>query len=59
MRSDLRPELKEKIRAAFLGLTDKEVLKPFKADGFGPIGDQDYDAVRDLAKLLNLDLSKY
>src|SRR5262249_19279191 len=37
MRSDLKPELKEKIRAAFLGLNDPAVLKPFKADGFGPI----------------------
>jgi phosphonate transport system substrate-binding protein len=59
MRSDLKPELKEKIRAAFLNLNDKEVLKPFKADGFGPIADKDYDVIRDLAKLLNLDLGKY
>ena len=58
MRSDLKPELKEKIRSAFLDLTDKEVLKPFKADGFGPVDDKDYDMVRDLAKLLDLDLSK-
>jgi phosphonate transport system substrate-binding protein len=59
MRSDLRPELKDKIRAAFLNLTDKDVLKPFKADGFGPITDADYDVIRDLTKLLNLDLSKF
>jgi phosphonate transport system substrate-binding protein len=59
MRSDLKPELKEKIRAAFLNLNDKEVLKPFKADGFGPITDRDYDVIRDLASLLNLDLSKF
>lgn len=59
MRSNLKPELKEKIRAAFLNLKDPEVLKPFKADGFGPISDKDYDVVRSLATLLKLDLSKF
>jgi phosphonate transport system substrate-binding protein len=58
MRSDLKPELKEKIRAAFLSLRDPEVLRPFKADGLGPVSDADYDVVRDLARLLNLDLAK-
>jgi phosphonate transport system substrate-binding protein len=58
MRSDLKPELKEKVRAAFLSVTDKEVLKPFKAEGFGPVTDKDYDVIRDLAKVLGLDLSK-
>ncbi|HEV3446602.1 MAG TPA: phosphate/phosphite/phosphonate ABC transporter substrate-binding protein [Gemmataceae bacterium] len=58
MRANLKPELKEKIRAAFLSLSDKDVLKPFKADGFGPIADKDYDVIRDLARILNLDLSK-
>lgn len=59
MRSDLNPELKAKIRAAFLELKDPAVLKPFKAEGFGPVSDQDYEVVRDLAKILNLDLSKF
>ncbi len=59
MRADLEPKLKEKIRSAFLNLTDKDVLGPFKADGFGPITDPDYDVIRDLAKLLHLDLSKF
>lgn len=58
MRSDLSPELKEKIRAAFIELNDKKVLKPFKADGFGSATDKDYDSIRDLAKILNLDLEK-
>lgn len=59
MRSDLDPELKKKIQSAFLDLKDKEVLKNFKgATGFGPMTDKDYDAVRDLAKVLNLDLNK-
>jgi phosphonate transport system substrate-binding protein len=57
MRSDLKPELKEKIRTTFLSLKDPEVLRPFKADGFGPVSDRDYDAVRNLGKLLNLDLA--
>lgn len=59
MRSNLKPELKETIRAAFLNLKDPEVLKPFKADGFGPISDKDYDVVRSLGTLLKLDLSKF
>ena len=59
MRSNLKPEMKEKIRAAFLNLKDPEVLKPFKADGFGPISDKDYDVVRSLGTLLKLDLSKF
>jgi phosphonate transport system substrate-binding protein len=59
MRSDLKPELKAKIRTVFLGMNDPEVLKPFKAEGFGPISDKDYDVVRDLGSLLKLDLSKF
>ncbi|MFX6023225.1 PhnD/SsuA/transferrin family substrate-binding protein, partial [Acinetobacter baumannii] len=43
MRSNLKPELKAKIRTAFLELKDPEVLKPFKAEGFGPASDKDYD----------------
>ena len=58
MRSDLKPELKERIRNAFLSLEDPEVLRPFKAEGFGPITDRDYDVVRDLGRLLNLDLAR-
>ncbi len=59
MRSDLKPELKEQIRVAFLELHDPEVLKSFKkATGFGPMSDEDYNVVRDLAKLLDLDLNK-
>lgn len=58
MRSSLAPELKEKIRAAFYNLRDPAVLKPFKADGFEPIGDADYDVVRDLGRILKLDFAK-
>lgn len=58
MRSDLNPELKTKIRSAFVDLKDTTVLKPFKADGFDVITDKDYDVVRDLGKTLNLDFEK-
>jgi phosphonate transport system substrate-binding protein len=59
MRSNLKPELKEKIRTVFTTMNDPEVLKTFKADGFGAISDKDYDVVRNLGSLLKLDLSKF
>ena len=58
MRSDLDPALKAKIRAAFLDLRDADILRKFKAEGFGPIADHDYDVLRETAKLLKLDLTK-
>jgi len=58
MRSDLAPELKERIRNAFYTLDDPAVLKPFKADAFDPIEDADYDVVRDLGRMLELEFAK-
>ncbi|MHB8204157.1 MAG: phosphate/phosphite/phosphonate ABC transporter substrate-binding protein [Desulfomonilaceae bacterium] len=58
LRSNLKPELKQKIGNAFLGIKNPEILKTFKADGFAPITDKDYDVVRALTKSLNVDLSK-
>ena len=58
LRSNLKPELKQKICNAFLGIKDPEILKTFKADGFASITDKDYDVVRALAKSLKVDLSK-
>lgn len=58
MRTDLKPALKEQIRAAFLKLKEPAVLNNFKAEGFGPISDRDYDVIRDMGKVLNLDFSK-
>jgi phosphonate transport system substrate-binding protein len=58
MRSDLKPELKERIRAAFFNLKNAEILKTLKADGFAPITDKDYDGIRELGRLLNLDFAK-
>lgn len=57
MRSDLTPELKDKIRSTFVNLKDPEVLKNFKADGFVPITDKDYDVIRDMGKLLGIDFA--
>lgn len=54
MRSDLDPQLKEAIRTAFYELKEESVLKPFKAEGFAPIADADYDVVRDLQAELGL-----
>ncbi|MEM9484714.1 MAG: phosphate/phosphite/phosphonate ABC transporter substrate-binding protein [Cyanobacteria bacterium P01_F01_bin.116] len=59
MRSDLDPELKEEIRSAFLGLEDETVLKPFKADGFAAMEDQDYDGIRKAGEVLGLDLGEF
>ncbi len=55
MRSDLKPELKDKVRAAFLGLKDPAVLKNFKAEGFAPVTDKDYNIIRQMGRLLGLD----
>jgi phosphonate transport system substrate-binding protein len=59
MHSDLKPELKQAIAAAFTDLKDKTVLKPFKAEGFAPIADKDYAPVRQLITLLKLDPAKF
>ncbi len=59
LRSNLKPELKDKIRGAFLNLKDPVVLKAFKAEGFDAITDRDYDVVRNLGPLLRIDLAKF
>ena len=59
MRSDLDPQLKQKIKSAFMEINDPAILKPFKAEGFGAVTDKDYDVVHNLGSLLKLDLSKF
>ena len=59
MQSKLAPQLKEQIRAAFLGITDPAILKSFRAEGFVATNDRAYDVLRDTAKVLNLDLAKF
>jgi phosphonate transport system substrate-binding protein len=58
LRASLKPELKKQIAEVFFSIKDKDILKTFKADGFSHITDKDYDVVRNLAKVLNVDLSK-
>lgn len=58
MRSDLDPKLKASIREAFFELKDAEILRKFKAEGFAAIADADYNALRETAKILNVDLAK-
>ena len=58
MRSDLDSELKTQIQQAFLELEDKAILKPFKADAFTLVTDQDYDVVRNLGEVLELNFEK-
>jgi len=58
MQSSLSPELKSAIRKAFLDLKDPAILKSFRAEGFAPMTDADYDVLRVTAKVLNLDLAK-
>jgi phosphonate transport system substrate-binding protein len=57
MRSDLDGKLKDKIRSTFVNMKDPVVLKNFKADGFAPITDKEYDVIRDMGKLLKLDFA--
>lgn len=58
MRSNLNPELKESIRDAFISIDDKEILSNLKAEGFAAIEDSDYDVIRKMGGLLNLDFAK-
>jgi phosphonate transport system substrate-binding protein len=58
MQDNLKPELKESIRKAFIDMTDKEVLKSFRVQAFAPTNDQAYDVLRDTAAILKLDIGK-
>lgn len=58
MRSNLNDDLKVKIADAFVTLDDKEVLENFNAEGFAPATDADYDVIRDMGTILNLDFDK-
>ncbi|MDX5387235.1 MAG: PhnD/SsuA/transferrin family substrate-binding protein, partial [Marinobacter sp.] len=58
MRSNLNPELKTRIQNAFIQIDDPEILKNLKAEGFAPITDADYNVIRAMGGLLNLDFAK-
>jgi phosphonate transport system substrate-binding protein len=58
MQGNLAAPLKQAIREAFLNTKDKEVLKSFRIEGFAATNDKAYDVLRDMAKVLNLDIAK-
>jgi phosphonate transport system substrate-binding protein len=57
MRSNLDPALKAKIREVFTAIDDPAVLDNFKAEGFVAVTDKDYDVIRDIGRILNIDLA--
>ena len=59
MQGYLAPELKTSIRKAFIELSDKDILKTFRAEAFVATDDHAYDILRETAKLLDLDLAKF
>jgi len=54
----LKPELKDAIRRAFLDLKDPAILKLFRVEAIAAATDKDYDVLRDMAKVLDLDIAK-
>lgn len=58
MQADLKPELKQAIRSAFLDMKDAEVLKAFRVQAFAATDDQAYDVLRETATVLKLDLGR-
>ena len=58
LQGHLAPELKEKIRQAFLTVTDPDVLRAFRVEGFAATDDKAYDVLRDMATVLNLEIEK-
>lgn len=58
MQADLKAELKQGIRNAFLNMKEAEVLKSFRVQGFQATDDKAYDVLRETARVLKLDLGK-
>ena len=58
LQGDLKPELKQAIRDAFLTMKDQEVLKSFRVQAFAATDDHAYDVLRDTAAVLKLDLGR-
>ncbi|HVT54855.1 MAG TPA: phosphate/phosphite/phosphonate ABC transporter substrate-binding protein [Xanthobacteraceae bacterium] len=57
-RKNLPEDLKKKIREAFYSVKNLPFGEMGTVARFDPIKDSDYDALRDIAKTLNLDLTK-
>jgi phosphonate transport system substrate-binding protein len=58
MQASLSPELKRRIRSAFLEMKDPKALEPLEAVGFGAVSDGDYDVVRKLPEQVGLSLEQ-
>lgn len=58
LQGNLDAALKAAIRKAFLEVQDKEVLRAFRVDGFAATDDGAYDVLREMAKVLKLDVAK-
>ena len=58
MQGYLQPELKGAIKRAFLDLKDPAILKLFRVEAIAAATDKDYDVLRDMAKVLQLDIAK-
>ena len=56
MQGNLKPELKEAIKRAFVELDDEVVLKAFRVESFAPTSDGAYDVLRETAGVLKLDI---
>lgn len=57
LRSDLAPELKDKIRHALLNMNDPKILEVFHGERFVAIDDRAFDQLREAATKLNIDTS--
>ncbi len=58
-RKDLDPAVVKKLQDAFLKIKDADALAPFGADSFVAADDAKYQAVRDAAKALDINLGEY
>ncbi|GHO41960.1 hypothetical protein KSX_01230 [Ktedonospora formicarum] len=58
VRKELSQSDKDAIRDAFVAIKDKKLLEPMNAGGFTKDDNSSYDNLRDVAKSLNLDLTK-
>ena len=58
LAQNLPPELKEKIKTAFLNIRDITWADQGKLNRFVETNDQAYDVIRETAKVLKLDLTK-
>lgn len=59
IRSSFPDDFKEQVRTAFLELDDPQILDTFGVAGFAPVTDQDYDVIRELAPLLDIELADF